>query len=82
MQEITTTDPSAAQQLTAGQLAERVAATRETLRERMGCPLTDEELDQGPDVLANLYALAAEKVRAQGQMPPPEWVRGQSARGR
>ncbi|MER6014845.1 hypothetical protein [Streptomyces bluensis] len=66
MQEITTTDPPATQQLTTDQLAERVA-------------VTDEELDQGPDVLANL---AAEKMRAQGQLPPPEWVRGHSARGR
>ncbi|MPY62338.1 hypothetical protein [Streptomyces spongiae] len=82
MPEITTTAPSTAQQPTVDQLAERIAAIRETLRERMGCPLTDEELDQGPDVLANLYALAAEKVRARGQLPPPEWVRGQSARGR
>jgi hypothetical protein len=82
MAEITTTDHLALQQFTADQLAERVAATRGALRERMGCPLTDEELDQGPDVLVNLYALAAEKIRAQGQLPPPEWVCGQSARGR
>ncbi|MER5225335.1 hypothetical protein [Streptomyces flaveus] len=78
MAEITTTDPLAAQQLT----AERVAATRQVLRERMGCPLTDEEFDQGPDVRANLYALAAEKIRVQGLSPSPELVRGQSARGR
>ncbi|MFJ9589233.1 hypothetical protein [Streptomyces acidicola] len=81
MQEITTTDPSAVQQLTTDQLAERVVATRETLRERMGCLLSDEEFDQGPDVLTNLYAPAAEKIRAQGLLPRPELVRGQSARG-
>jgi predicted DNA-binding ribbon-helix-helix protein len=52
----------AAEQLTAEQIAERVAATRKVLRERMGCTLTDEELDQGPDVLANIYAMAAEKM--------------------
>jgi hypothetical protein len=55
---------------------------REALRERMGCPLTDEELAQGPDVRANLYALAAEKTRAQGLPSPAEPVRGQTARGR
>ncbi|WP_051745000.1 hypothetical protein [Streptomyces yerevanensis] len=86
MAEITTRDPSAAQQLTAARLAERVAAIRETvreaLRERMGCPLADEELAQGPDVRANLYALAAEKTRAQGLPSPAEPVRGQTARGR
>ncbi|MGW0824874.1 hypothetical protein [Streptomyces sp. NPDC002845] len=82
MPEITTTDPSAAQQLTADRLAERVAAPREVLRERMGCSLTDEEFDQGPDVLANLYALAAEKIRAQGLLPRSEPVCGRSARGR
>ncbi|MFI1566091.1 hypothetical protein ACH4ZX_24060 [Streptomyces sp. NPDC020490] len=54
----------AAQQLTAEQIAERVAATRQVLRERMGCTLTDEELDRGPDVLANVYAMAAEKMHA------------------
>ncbi|WP_371791816.1 hypothetical protein OG285_20595 [Streptomyces sp. NBC_01471] len=58
-------DQLAAQQPTAAQVAERVAATRKVLRERMGCTLTDEEFDQGPDVLANVYALAAEKVHAQ-----------------
>lgn len=52
----------ASQQLTADQIAERVAATRKVLRERMGCTLTDEEFDQGPDVLANIYAMAAEKM--------------------
>lgn len=52
----------AAEQLTAEQIAERVATTRKVLRERMGCTLTDEEFDQGPDVLANVYAVAAEKM--------------------
>ncbi|MEU9189618.1 hypothetical protein AB0D14_34770 [Streptomyces sp. NPDC048484] len=82
MAEITTTDPSAAHRLTAEQLAERVAATGEALREQMGCTLTDEGLDKGPDVLANLYALAAEKARAQGLPSAAEPVRGQSAGGR
>ncbi|MFJ2966612.1 hypothetical protein ACIPIC_30425 [Streptomyces collinus] len=52
----------AAEQLTADQIAERVAAARKVLRERMGCTLTDEEFDQGPNVLANVYAMAAEKM--------------------
>jgi len=82
MPEITITDPSAAHRLTADRLAERVAATREVLRERMGCPLTDEEFDQGPDVLANLYALAAEQARVQGLLSASERERGQSAPGR
>ncbi|MDQ0775676.1 hypothetical protein QF026_004142 [Streptomyces aurantiacus] len=56
--------------------------TREPPRERMSCPLTDEELDQGPDVLANLYAPAAERARAQGLLSAAEPVRGQSTRGR
>ena len=72
----------AAQQLAADQIAERVAATRKVLRERLGCTLTDEEFGQGPDVLANLYALAAEKVLVQGLLPPPDPVRGQAAPGR
>lgn len=55
----------ATQELTAEQIAERVAATRAVLRERMGCTLTDEEFDQGPDVLANIYAMAAEKMHTQ-----------------
>ena len=42
----------------------------------------DEEVDQGPDVLANLYALAAAKARAQGLLSAAEPVRGQSTRGR
>lgn len=49
---------------TAEQIAERVAATRKVLRDRLGCTLSDEELDDGPDVLANVYAMAAEKARA------------------
>ncbi|MFJ8542969.1 hypothetical protein ACIRFH_13320 [Streptomyces sp. NPDC093586] len=54
----------ASEQPTAEQIAERVAATRKVLRERLGCTLSDEELDSGPDVLANVYAMAAEKARA------------------
>ncbi|MEV5934003.1 hypothetical protein AB0L56_14995 [Streptomyces sp. NPDC052079] len=59
----------ATQQLTDDQIAERVAATRAVLRERMGCTLTDEEFDRGPDVLADICAMAAEKMLVQ-----PNWV--------
>ncbi|MFB7656285.1 MULTISPECIES: hypothetical protein [unclassified Streptomyces] len=54
----------ASEQPTAEQIAERVAATRAVLRERLGCTLSDEEFDNGPDVLANIYAMAADKTRA------------------
>ncbi|WP_320785034.1 hypothetical protein [Streptomyces sp. CRN 30] len=57
----------AAEQPTAEQIAERVAATRKVLRERLGGTLTDEELDNGPNVLANVYAMAAEKARARAE---------------
>jgi len=82
MAENTIIDHLATQRLTVDQLAERVAATREALRERMACRLTDEELDQGSDVPASLYALAAGKIRVQGLLFPSEPVRGQSALGR
>ncbi|MFC3573235.1 hypothetical protein ACFOZ0_08070 [Streptomyces yaanensis] len=75
-------DHLATQRLTADQLAERVAATREALRERMARRLTDEKLDQGPGVSANLYALAAGKIRARGSLSWSKPMRGQSARGR
>ncbi|CAL9504331.1 hypothetical protein SUDANB15_03482 [Streptomyces sp. enrichment culture] len=55
----------AMRQLTAGRIAERVAAPRAVLRERTGRTLTDEEFDQGPDVLAHIYAMAAEGTHAQ-----------------
>jgi predicted DNA-binding ribbon-helix-helix protein len=50
-------------ELTADQIAERIAETRKVLRERLGGTLTDEEFDSGPDVLANVLRLAAEKAR-------------------
>ncbi|MFJ1897652.1 hypothetical protein [Streptomyces sp. NPDC088115] len=53
----------ASQQPTAAQIAERVATTRRVLRERMSCTLTDAEFEEGPEVLANVYAKAAEKLR-------------------
>ncbi|WND36724.1 hypothetical protein RI578_21665 [Streptomyces sp. BB1-1-1] len=57
----------ASEQPTAEQIAERVAATRAVLRERLGCTLSDEELENGPNVLANIYAMAADKTRALGE---------------
>lgn len=59
----------AARQPSAAQIAERVATTRQVLRDRMGCTLTDEECEQGPNVLAHVYALAAGKLHS-------EWTRG------
>ncbi|GAA2606292.1 MULTISPECIES: hypothetical protein [Streptomyces] len=56
----------ASEQPTAEQIAERVAATRTVLRERLGCTLSDEEFENGPNVLANIYAMAADKTRALG----------------
>ncbi|MEE1761985.1 MULTISPECIES: hypothetical protein [unclassified Streptomyces] len=55
---------NAARYRAARAVARRVAATRKVLRERMGCTLTDEEFDNGPDVLANIYAMAAEKMHS------------------
>ncbi|MFH9572126.1 hypothetical protein [Streptomyces sp. NPDC017230] len=57
----------ASEQPTAQQIAERVAATRTVLRERLGCTLSDEEFESGPNVLANIYAMAADKTRALGK---------------
>lgn len=53
----------AARELTAAQIEARVTETRKVLRERLGCTLSDEELDNGPDVLSNVLRLAAEKAR-------------------
>ncbi|MFE0799871.1 hypothetical protein [Streptomyces sp. NPDC058812] len=57
----------ASEQPTAEQIAERVAATRAVLRERLGCTLSDEEFENGPNVLANIYAMAADKTRVLGE---------------
>ncbi|GAA2330455.1 hypothetical protein Scani_33890 [Streptomyces caniferus] len=54
----------AAQQPTAAQRAERLAADRELVRRMMGVDIPDEEFEQAPDVLGNIYKIAAEKVRA------------------
>ncbi|MCX4591007.1 hypothetical protein OG585_21015 [Streptomyces sp. NBC_01340] len=54
----------AAGQLTAEQRAERLLADREVVRGMIGVDIGDEEFDRAPDVLANIYKIAAEKVRA------------------
>ena len=52
------------QQFTAEEIAERVARTRQVLRESFGMALTDEDLDTGPNVLSRVYEIAAEDARA------------------
>lgn len=54
----------ASEQPTAEQIAERVAADRQVVRDVIGIDITDEEFDRAPDVLGNIYRIAAEKVRA------------------
>ena len=54
----------AAEQPTAQQQAERLAADREAVRQLMGIDLGDKEFDEAPDVLGNIYKIAAEKARA------------------
>ncbi|WP_327344925.1 hypothetical protein [Streptomyces europaeiscabiei] len=53
----------AAEQPTAEQIAERVAADRKVVREVIGVDISDEEFDRAPDVLGNIQRIAAEKVR-------------------
>ncbi|MFE2992210.1 hypothetical protein ACWGDS_47745 [Streptomyces sp. NPDC055059] len=53
----------AAEQPTAAQRAERLAADREVVRRQIGIDLSDEEFDRAPDVLGNIYKIAAEKAR-------------------
>jgi hypothetical protein len=53
----------ASEQPTAEQITERVVADRQVVREVIGVDISDEEFDQAPDVLANIYKIAAEKVR-------------------
>ncbi|MFI9238731.1 hypothetical protein [Streptomyces sp. NPDC053079] len=54
----------AAGQPTAAQRAEQLAADREVARQVMGVDVSDEEFDQAPDILGNIYKIAADKVRA------------------
>ncbi|MFH8738980.1 MULTISPECIES: hypothetical protein [unclassified Streptomyces] len=52
----------AADQPTAAQRAERLAADREVVRRLIGLELSDEDFDQAPDVLANIHKIAASKA--------------------
>ncbi|MGW2568785.1 hypothetical protein [Streptomyces sp. NPDC001537] len=53
----------AAEQPTAEQIAERVAADRQVVRDVIGLDISDDEFERAPDVLGNIYKIAAEKVR-------------------
>ncbi|WP_330305574.1 MULTISPECIES: hypothetical protein [unclassified Streptomyces] len=53
----------AAEQPTVEQIAERVAADRQVVREVIGLDISDEQFDRAPDILGNIYKIAAEKVR-------------------
>lgn len=53
----------AAEQPTAEQIAERVAADRQVVRDVIGLDISDAEFDRAPDVLGNIYKIAAEKAR-------------------
>lgn len=53
----------AAEQPTAAQRAERLAADRDVARRLIGVDVSDEEFDKAPDVLGNIYKIAAEKAR-------------------
>lgn len=61
----------AAEQRTAEQIAERVAADRQVVRETIGVDISDEEFERAPDVLGNIYRIAAEKVRQAGSATAP-----------
>ncbi|WP_089101728.1 hypothetical protein [Streptomyces hyaluromycini] len=56
-------DELAAQQPTAEQIAERLAADRQVVRDVIGLDISDDEFDQAPDVLGNIRRIAAEKAR-------------------
>ncbi|MEY9992429.1 capsular polysaccharide biosynthesis protein [Streptomyces sp. V4I8] len=53
----------ASEQPTAAQIAERVAADRQVVRDVIGLDISDEEFEKAPDVLGNINRIAAEKVR-------------------
>ncbi|WP_199550271.1 hypothetical protein [Streptomyces sp. N35] len=54
----------AAQTPTAAQRAERLAADRDVVRNVIGIGISDEEFEQAPDILGNIYKIAAAKTRA------------------
>ncbi|MCC3771072.1 hypothetical protein [Streptomyces sp. UNOC14_S4] len=53
----------AAEQPTAAQRAERLAADREAVRRVIGIDISDDEFDRAPDILGNIYKIAAVKAR-------------------
>lgn len=53
----------AAEQPTAAQRAERLAANRELARKLIGIEISDEEFDQAPDILGNICKIAADKIK-------------------
>jgi antitoxin MazE7 len=53
----------AAEQPTAAQRAERLAADRETVRRVIGVEISDQEFEDAPDILGNIHRIAAEKAR-------------------
>ncbi|GAA0474566.1 hypothetical protein ACFQ2B_36950 [Streptomyces stramineus] len=55
-------DALAAEQPTAAQRAERLAADREVVRHVIGVDISEQEFDRASDVRANLYRIAAEKA--------------------
>ncbi|MFJ8489862.1 hypothetical protein ACIRBZ_16045 [Streptomyces sp. NPDC094038] len=57
-------DELAAQQPTAEQIAERLAADRQVVRDVIGLDISDEEFERAPDVLGNIRRIAAEQARA------------------
>ncbi|MEV8388419.1 MULTISPECIES: hypothetical protein [Streptomyces] len=57
-------DALAAEQPTAAQRAERLAADRATARRLMGVDVSDEEFDEAADILGNIYKIAADKARS------------------
>jgi hypothetical protein len=54
----------AEQQPTAAQIRQRVAEGRRLMRDHFAMRLTDDELDQGPDLLQRVYEVAAEDSRS------------------
>ncbi|CAL9507678.1 hypothetical protein SUDANB140_03574 [Streptomyces sp. enrichment culture] len=52
----------ASQQSTAEEIAERVAADRQVVREVVGVAISDEEFDRAADVLGNIYRIVAEEM--------------------
>ncbi|MCZ7459678.1 hypothetical protein [Streptomyces sp. WMMC940] len=49
---------------TQAQTAERLHADRDAARRNMGTDMSDDEFEHAPDILGNIYKIAAEKVRA------------------